>query len=560
MNLFNTTINLSFLYCSFIIFVISCNDDYLQKEPIDRPSVSTFLQTEDELKLAVNGVYEVLWHSINYGIPVEVHLDLASDIGWSRAFTDFQFLGNGSVDASNPVILAIWRQFYNGIQRANYVLDNAPNIQSINNQELYDQLLAETRFLRVYFYYHLTQMFGNVPLVTNVLNVEESYMMREDKSEIVDFMLSELEQIIDFVPQSYSAEENKGRVSKGIILGLHSRIALFNERWEQAIQSAKLVMGLGYQLDGQYGDLYLKEGQSNSNEIMWLLDFKQGIKEHAAPLWIGSRMGNGYSGLIPTQSMIDSYLCIDGLPIDESPLFDPQKPFQMRDPRLELSVVVPGSTFHGFQYETHKDSLKCWNYNVSPAVRVDNQDVLNPYASFSGYCWRKYSDQRNPTYRTQSETGFILMRYAEILLNFAEAKIESGQIDQSVFEVMNQIRKRVNMPAIETGLSPDELRSILRVERKSELAFEGLRLYDIRRWRIAEEVLTGPLYGRIPDGILAEAPTIDENGTPNYNSVSNKGNMRIIEQREFDPNKNYLWPVPQFEVDINNEITQNLGY
>lgn len=539
---------------------ISCSENYLEKSPIDKPSVSTFLQSEEELELAVNGAYEVLWHSINYAIPIEAHLDLASDIGWSRAFTDFQFLGNGSADANNPVLLSIWKQLYIGIQRVNFVLDNAYNIENIKDQESYSRLLAEARFLRVYYYYHLTHLFGDVPLVTGTLSVPESYMARESQSKIIDFMLSELDEIASVLPNSSSSNQNKGRISKGIVFGLKSRIALFHEKWDMVIDATTRVMDLEFNLDEEFSNLYIKQGQINSPEIMWLLDYKNGVKNHSAPLWITSRMGNGFSALIPSQALIDSYLCLDGLTIDQSPLYNPDHPYENRDSRLHASVVVPGSIYNGFQYETHKDSLKCWNYNVSPAVRVDNQDAINPYASFSGYCFRKYSDQSIPAYRTQSETGFILMRYAEILLNYAEAKIELNQIDESVYNVLNKVRKRSRMPEVQSGLTQEKLRSVVRIERKSELAFEGLRLYDIRRWSIAHQVLNGPLYGRIPNDLLAEAPTIDSNGTPNYENVSNRDEMRIIEVRKFDADKNYLWPIPQFEIDINSEMSQNKGY
>ena len=291
-----------------------------------------------------------------------------------------------------------------------------------------------------------------------------------------------------------------------------------------------------------------------------MLQYKLGVRVHLGPRWLAPRMASGFAGLIPSQSMIDSYLCTDGLTIDKSPLYDPQKPFLNRDPRLNMSCVVPGSIFNGYQYETHKDSLQCWNYNVTPAVRVANQDAINAFASFSGYCWRKYSDMRNPSFLLQSETGIILIRYAEVLLNYAEAKIEANSIDQSVYDALDEVRSRVGMPVITPGRSQIELRSIVRIERKSELAFEGLRLYDIRRWQIAEEVLNGPLYGRIPRGLLSSAPVIDENGSPDYSNVANRSDMRVIEPRTFNKDKNYLWPIPQFEIDINKNLVQNNGY
>lgn len=551
--------NIFFVLLVFISFS-SCSKSFLDKEPLDNPSTSTFLQSEEEMELAINGVYASLWYSINYGIPIEQHLDLASDIGWSRAFVDFQFLGNGEVDPNNSVILDIWKHFYSGIESANYVLEKAVGISDVRNQARFDQLMSEAKFIRAYYYYHLTEMFGDVPYVTKELSLANSHLGKTSKSSIVDSLLADLEEAAQYLPISYSKPEETGRVTKGAALALKSRIALFNARWDIAIDASRRVMELDYSLDNDYSALYLKENQVNSEEIILLLNYKQGAITHEAPQWVGSRMSSGYAGLIPTQDMIDSYLSIDGLTIDKSPLYNPMRPYENRDPRLNFSVVVPGAVFNGYQYETHKDSLLCWNYNVVPPIRVANQDATNPYASFSGYCWRKYSDKRDPTYQSRSETGIILIRYAEVLLNYAEAKVEANEIDQSVYDAINQIRQRVQMPEITEVQTQLALRSIVRMERKSELAFEGLRLYDIRRWRMAEHVLDGPLYGRIPTGLLNSAPVIDENGTPDYSRVSNKNDMKIIETKKFDKAKNYVWPIPQYEIDINDAVKQNDGY
>src|SRR5690606_30270115 len=175
---------------------------------------------------------------------------------------------------------------------------------------------------------------------------------------------------------------------------------------------------------------------------------------------------------------LDSYECIDGLPIDESPLYDPANPFEHRDPRLKQSIATPGDIFLGFQFETHRDSVQCWNYNVSPPQRVPNQDALNAFASFSGYCWKKMADPEDfPVYRNNSSLNFIILRLGEVLLNYAEAKIELNEIDQSCLDAINEVRGResVQMPPIAAGKSQADMREIIRRERKIELAMEGLR-------------------------------------------------------------------------------------
>ncbi|MGO3305882.1 MAG: RagB/SusD family nutrient uptake outer membrane protein, partial [Sphingobacterium sp.] len=145
---------------------------------------------------------------------------------------------------------------------------------------------------------------------------------------------------------------------------------------------------------------------------------------------------------------------------------------------------------------------------------------------------------------------------------YAEAKIEANQIDQSVYDAINLVRQRpsVEMPAIKEGMTQQELRSRVRKERKYELAAEGLRLFDIKRWEIAHEVMPGKLRGRIRGALLAEAPSIDENGTPNYDNVSNQAKMRVIETRTYDASRDYLWPIPRLEMEVNAKLEQNPNY
>jgi hypothetical protein len=511
--------------------------------------------------MAVVGAYRVLWSPFGYEMPLETMLDMTTDIGWERAEAPWQELGNGKVDANNPINRTIWTNCYTGIQRCNTVIANVGSLQNITNQQRVDRNVAEARFLRAYWYHHLVSLYGDVPLVTAPLDLSSAFVSRTSKDDVYEFILDELEAAANDLPESYSAAGEIGRVTRYAALALKARVALYAGRWDVAIDAAKRVMDSGiHELDDNYDNLFVRSNQSASKEIILSIGYLKGHQTHRIPQGVNTRNGQGYSSKIPTQALVDSYLCIDGLPIDESPLYDPSKPFVNRDPRLHYTCVVPGSVFAGFGFETHRDSLECWNYNVNPPIRVANQDAINPFASFSGYCWRKYTDMEVPDYITRSETGIILLRYAEVLLTYAEAKIEANDIDNSVYEAINAVRNRVDMPDVPMGSSRDELRKAVRVERKSEFAFEGLRLYDIRRWKIAEKVMSGNLLGRIPKGLLASAPEIDENGSPSYSNVPNVADMRVIEVRIFDKNRDYYWPIPQIEIEVNPAIGQNNGY
>jgi hypothetical protein len=276
-----------------------------------------------------------------------------------------------------------------------------------------------------------------------------------------------------------------------------------------------------------------------------------------------SRLASGTSNKIPTQARIDSYECIDGLDIDKSPLYNPNTPYENRDPRLKFTCVVPGEIFYGYQFETNRDSLQIWDYNVNPPVRIGNTDGTHDYATFSGYLWRKYSDGTVDfgNRRNNSELNSMVIRYAEVLLNYAEAKIEAGQIDDSVLAAINKVRQRpsVGMPAITTR-DQAALRAAVRKERSYEFGGEGLRLFDIIRWGYSETVMNKTVLGKIPRGIIATAPAIDEKGIPDYTNIPNQSQMRVIEIRTFDKNKNYLWPIPFNEIQTNKELIQNPNY
>lgn len=549
----------------FIIFIsllFSCEDITLEKYPLDRPSSSTFPSNQKELEAALWGCYGSLWLGTNYGMATPALLDITTDIAWERAETSMQSIGNGSHDINNAWAEQLWKNYYIGIGRCNFLLDNAERAESESSPEVYNRIIAETRFIRVYYYLMLTELWGDVPLVLNTLSLTEAQMPKTLKNEIVTFILKELDEITANLPVHIGSSDY-GRVGKGAALALKARTALYNKKYELAAEASKAVMDLGeYEIDGNFENMFKSATQAASKELIFFTPYKEGYKTSGVVRGCTSRMGGGYSSKIPVQATVDSYDCIDGLSIDNSPLYNPNKPYENRDPRLNYSIVVPGSRYMGYQFETHKDSTVCWNFKVSPAVRVANQDALNPYASFSGYVWRKYNEISKSSELDNSETAFIFIRYADILLMYAEAKIELNQIDESVYQAINKVRQResVNMPLITSGKTQNELKSIIRKERKAEFVWEGLRWSDIRRWGITAQVMNGPLYGRPPRGILAEPPAIDEFGTPDYTAVSNKSDMRVIEQRKFNINRDMVLPIPRIELETNSLLTQNPNY
>lgn len=555
---------LYFLSFAVLLLVGAC-EKYLDRSPLDGPSDENYFKNQDELTLVVNGLYSALAFHPTDDMPINLTLDDATDIGWDRNTSDLQAVGRGDHDSNNGYIRNIWTNSYKVIGKCNFILDNIQKLDGKMDANLQKRYKAETQFIRAYVYQYLIDYFGGVPLVTSGLSLADANVPKTSKAEIASFILKELDEAATILPVSYGSAD-VGRATKGAALAIRARAALNNGLWEEAARSAKDVMDLKvYALHADFGQLFTYDGQA-SKEIIFAFQYLrlQKTKTHSATRGFLSRNAQGTSNKIPSQSVVDSYLCTDGFAIDKSSIFDPQKPFANRDPRLGYTIALPGSTFFGFQFETHKDSISCWNYtyNTSTAARIQNQDAINAYATFSGYCWKKYVDIRDKDFTMESELNIIQSRYAEVLLIYAEAMIENNKIDQTVYDAINNIRQRpsVDMPAITGSKTQAELREIVRKERLYELANEGFRLVDLRRWKLADKFMNSTLYGRIPKGLLANAPTIDADSYVDYKNVANQKDMRVIELRKFDPNKNYLWPIPNIEIVTNKNLEQNPGY
>lgn len=555
------------IYCSIIVFLLlglsSCQKNYLDKTPLSGPSDETYFSNQDELVLAVNGLYRYANYTPLDNMPLNLLLDNGTDIGWDRNNSPLQSLGKGNQDSNNGLAISVWTEAYKVIAKCNFILDNIDKVKDKSTVAIYNRSKAEARFIRAYTYQYLTDYFGSVPLITNVLTLETAQVAKTEKAAIVEFILKEFTEAAADLPLNYSGAD-VGRATRGTALAFKARTALNNARWAEAAEAAKAVMDLKiYSLHNNYGTLFSYAGQS-SPEIIWAFQYLKAsrTKTHSTPNALLSRNGLGFTNKVPSQSLVDVYPCTDGLNIDQSPLFDPKAPYKNRDPRLTFTIAVPGSVFYNYQFETHRDSLKCWNYNTTPATRVDNQDALNAFATFTGYCWKKYVDLDDKADRSNSEINVIQIRYAEVLLIYAEAKNELGQLDQSAYDAINLVRARptVNMPLIPAGQSTPSFRSLVRKERLYELAMEGLRLSDLRRWRIADKAMTGNFYGRVQRGLLAGPPQIDENGLANYNNVANRADMRVIETRVFDTGRDYLWPIPNIETVTNPKLIQNPKY
>ncbi|MEM9886597.1 MAG: RagB/SusD family nutrient uptake outer membrane protein [Bacteroidota bacterium] len=552
-----------FITAFLLMGSLAC-EDALNKVPLDAPSDATFFSNATELELAINGAYQSLYWRTG-GVAYPMMIDNTTDLGFLRSdFSGLQTFSRGAHSAATNAFGQTWDQMYTGIGRCNNLLSNMERARAVVSEDFFNRIQAEALFLRSYYYSWLIALYGDVPFVETIpASVEEGEVARTSTTEIVERLFSDLDIAAQSLPASWGGSE-EGRATSGAAKALKARIALWNGRYDVAAQAAREVMDAGtYNLFPDYEKLFTFEG-IRSAEVILDLPHLEGIITTTLPREQGLRNTQCWSRMVPSQFIVDSYEAIDGLPIDESPLYDPANPFENRDPRLDASIIRPGLLFATYVFETHPDSVMTTRIIDGTASRVDNQDVLNPFATFTGYLWKKYTSEVDlPQNRVNSQLNFILMRYAEVLLTYAEAKIEAGDIDASVLEAINEVRQRAysggDFPAISTT-DQDELRDIIRRERKVELADEGFRLIDIRRWGIAEEVMPGTLVGR-PKGaysLLNATPQLTKTGHPQYDGILD--NYRSVDQRAFLPNRDYLWPIPQKDIDVNGQLTQNPGY
>ena len=517
-------------YISIFILLVailpSCNEDFLDKQPTDSLTNSTYWTSTDNAQKAITAVYQYLgdewWKTF---------LTSGTDDGyaWSTWPCDMRDVANGSAIASAGTFSHFWQFYYQAIASANIVLGNIDQVPDMDD-DVRARMKAEVIFIRAYAYQQLVGMYGDVPLITQTPSGPSEYNVSQTAaSDVMEYISNDLAEAAPALPVSYAAADF-GKVTRGAALTLKARVDLFRGDFQDAAKAAQDVMDLGvYSIDPDYLSIFDGTNEQ-SQEIILSAQYNENHKNSIAT-WVGGPFVSGWSEIVPLQSLVDSYECIDGKTIDESSLYDAADPFANRDPRLSMTVVLPGGIVNG--------------------VTVDVTAPNSPYglgqnnASYSGYYFRKAV----PTvvdggYDSNSTNDLIVLRYAEVPLIYAEAKIELNDIDQSVYDAIDMVRSRadVNMPNIATGKSQDELRQILRRERHVEFAMEEQRFFDIRRWEIAADVMPGKVYGILNNF---------DNERSDYNSHV------YIETRTFDPAKHYLWPIPQSEVNLNDNLVQN---
>lgn len=423
--------------------------------------------------------------------------------------------------------------------------------------------------------------FGDVPLMTGEETISEAEQRgRTPIAELKPLVYEDFDRAIESLPVDYGKESV--HFTKGAAMAMKARYALYFGDFDIAAAAAKACMDLNiYSLEPNFADVFLQRTKQIPEKVFCIpRSHELGIKldewfvKNGLPRCVG-----GYGSDNPSWDLLASFLCTDGKPIDESPLFDPRNPFKNRDPRCSMTIVEFGTEHCGVEYQPRMDVTQVMNYTTGQMISNQDNRKIATYSSYNGLVWKKGVDISWTENFPNVETDWIMIRYAEVLLTYAEAKIELGQLDESVVNAINDVRARAygvtraavsNYPAVALG-TQEEMRKAVRIERRMETAKEGLRYMDLIRWRLAEKALNGYNYINLqPDDCLANVvnkglwlwshvPQVDEDGLVDFSALYTAGTIALGAKRVF-PARQYLWPNPTRDIQLCPNLKNNEGY
>jgi len=549
------------------ISLVSCKKDFLEIEPTDKIA--------ETVVLTDSVVFEAFVVNRYIGARLQDKEGDGTDPGFGRGFeysmwssvTDESIYNNddntwtiqrGLLAPENLGMAGtIWPRSYRSIRECNFALNGIDGITM--SAEHKNRLRAELRFIRAFRYHDLIRNYGGVVLMGDKVysladNLQdEALFKRATLKESMDYILAELDAAAAALPVDNGGNWPLGRATRGAALALKSRLQLYaasplyaTGTWEAAVTAAQAVMSLNKYSIAQDG--YGKLFQSTSNtEVIFARLYTRNAGHVHMEIANGPNSYGGWGGNLPLQNLVDDYRMNNGKTItDGTSGYDPNNPYLNRDPRFYATVLYNGSTYRGATIET-----------FVPGGKDSKDGPDNWNTSKTGYYLKKFMNDAYPLQNPWGNAGFQpwnYFRYAEILLNFAEAANEAYGPDVvpsgstlNARQALNLVRARagVNMPAVAAGLSKDAFREIVWSERRVELAFEEHRFYDVRRWKIAD---------------------VTENKPANGITVTKTGNTYTyatkvaLDGRRFET-KHYWLPIPRAEIQSSgNRLQQNTGY
>lgn len=537
--------------------VISCD---LDRQPLTAFSTGDFWSSEQNAYLALTGIYHgnTTFGSEEYS-PSDwwsyqglLMLDICSDNGWDRRGTgsNFGIIASGNLNASNTGATANYYSFsYKKIARCNSFLENWEKYTGEYTQNM-NIFKAEARFLRAVQYFYLASYFHDVPLVKKTLSMDEANTIQKStRSDIADWIITEFEEAAKDLPlwSEVAAQGNYGRACKQAALAFKGRTELMMKRWPEAEKSFKSIIDLNDNtLSSDYKGLFQPETADAASENIFVARYDNdkcgsGMLKQFNPTMDGAVGGWCLHNV--TADLFEAYQFTDGTDFSySSALYDPSDLAKNRDPRLAMTIYWNGATFGKGIFNCDPDNNAIAGHD---GLHAGNQSTK------TGYMMRKYINE-NFIYDGGDSNKYPLkmpvIRYAEVLLSYVEARIEANTFAATDLAYLNQVRQRAGMPSI-TETNPDKLREIVRHERRVEFALEGTRLWDLLRWGLAAEKLSVDVWGASFPG--SPATTARNAGAGKTDPLG--VNRWYVGKRDFASGPS-VWPIPQSEQDINPSL------
>ena len=555
------------LIAAGLMSLVSCKKDFLNVTPTDRVSEAALLGDSTLFEDFVTNRYIGVRLQDKEGDGTNPGFGRGFEYGMWSSLTDESIYNNddntwliqrGLLAPENTGIAGtIWGRSYRSIRECNWALNNLDKVSMSATHKA--RLKAELQFIRAFRYQDLIRNYGGVILMGDkVYNLsdnlqDESLFKRSTLKESMDYVLAQIDQAAANLPVSNDNSWQVGRATKGAALALKSRLALYaasplynTGTWQDAVKAAQAVIDLNkYGLyTGGYGNLFL---DANNNEAIFVRLYTKNAGHTHLEIANGPNGYGGWGGNLPLQNLVDDYEMNNGKPItDATSGYNSQDPYTNRDPRFYATVLYNGAQYRGRAVET-----------FTPGGKDSKDGNDNWNTSKTGYYLKKFINENYPLQNPWGNAGFqpwYYFRYAEILLNFAEAANEAGGPDvvpsgstMSARAAVNLIRERpsVNMPDLPAGMSQTAMRDAIRYERRVELAFEEHRFYDVRRWKIADVTENKP----------AQGISITKSG-----STLTYTTKVALDGRAFNP-RMYWLPIPRAEIQASGgKIAQNTGY
>lgn len=544
------------------ITAVSCQKDFLQRDV----GIQTDLDQvfKDPLQASRFGDFTYTFSINDYG-------RLSGYKGMTSQFTDESIANNAQtevatmnsgqwLDGGASDVTGIYTQMYRGIRNANLMLkmmEKTPwtpeyNVNYIKGEQLY---------LRAYFYFELLRRFGGVVILTEAqdFTAASEDLPRNTYDETLTQILTDVDQAISLLPLTNAdwpnpaAQANRATGAAG--MALKARVLMFDAsplnntasdaaKWQKAAAASKAIIDLGkYSLEANYANV-LTIANSNEYIRIWPRGGRGFIGTYLSDFLIPTSMGGAQSNLSPVQNHVDLYEMKNGKPItDPTSGYDPQNPYLNRDPRFYVNILYNNVNWQGraietWQTEPNAQGVITYGRDHGTAVSVTKT---------SYYLKRLWPEASRSGSTANALLNYVFYRYAEVLLNYAEATNEATGPNEEVYKSVNAVRKRAGMPDLPEGLSKDDMRARIWNERAVEFAFEDMRWWDILRWKKGAAYVAKPMKGM--------RVIKNTNGTFSYTVVELPAFQKVFNEHM------YLYPIPRAEMNkTSGALKQNPGW